>query len=117
MDITAKIAARIVELCKEKGLTINKLADLSGLTQSTLDSIVNGKSRNPQVITIYKICEGLNISLAEFFMDTEPSITTCAENELDYLPDPVKEELDIIKDYVLHKHGIKNHKVSKSNKK
>jgi transcriptional regulator with XRE-family HTH domain len=108
MDITAKIAARIIELCKEKGLTINKLADLSGLTQSTLDSIVNGKSRNPQIVTIYKICEGLNISLADFFTDNETSITTCTENELDNLPEPIKKEIALIKDYVLHKHGIKN---------
>ncbi len=110
MDITAKIAARIIELCKEKSLTINKLADLSGLTQSTLDSIVNGKSRNPQIITLYKICEGLNISLAEFFADNENSIKTSKENELANLPESVKEELATIKAYVLHKHGIKHPK-------
>jgi transcriptional regulator with XRE-family HTH domain len=71
---------------------------------------VNGKSRNPQVITIYKICEGLNISLAEFFSDNETASTTSKKNELDNLPESVKEELATIKAYVLNKHGIKSSK-------
>lgn len=69
MDIAAKIATEIIELCKEKGITLNKLSDLSGLTQSTIYSIVSGKSRSPQVVTLYKLCEGLNILLSEFFSE------------------------------------------------
>jgi transcriptional regulator with XRE-family HTH domain len=110
MDITAKIATRIIELCKENNITINKLADLSGLTQSTLDSIVNGKSRNPQIITIYKICNGLHISLAEFFSDNEGIATYGTKNDDSDLPRPLQQEIDLIRDYVIHKYHIKNPK-------
>lgn len=67
MKITKAVAVRIVELCKEKGITINKLATLSGLTQSTIDSIIKGKSRNPRLATIKKICDGLGITVMDFF--------------------------------------------------
>ncbi|GEM_PF-323645 len=107
MDVAAKIAARIIELCNQKDITVNKLADLSGLTQSTVDSIVNGKSRNPQVVTIYKICEGLNISLSEFFSDNETIDATCNDNEMDNLPEHIRKEIDMAKEFVLYKHGIK----------
>jgi transcriptional regulator with XRE-family HTH domain len=103
MDVVAKIANRIIELCKEKGITINKLADLSGLTQSTIDSIVSGKSRNPQVVTLYKICEGLNISLSEFFFEaTEPNTS-----KIDELPIAAQKELDLFKEFLCYKYGIK----------
>jgi len=48
-------------------MTINKLATLSGLTQSTLNSIIHGKSKRPTLATIYKVCIGLDITLAQFF--------------------------------------------------
>ena len=103
MDIVAKIAIRIIDLCKEKSITINKLADLSGLTQSTIDSIVSGKSRNPQIVTLYKICEGLNISLSEFFSeDTEPNTS-----KIDALPSDAQKELDLFKEFLCYKYGIK----------
>ena len=66
MYITEAIAKRINMLCKERDISINKLATLSGLTQSTIDSIMKGKSRNPRISTIRKICDGLDISLKEF---------------------------------------------------
>ena len=60
----------ILELCWEKNLTINGLARLSALPPSTLKNIVNGVSLNPGIVTIKKICDGLEISLIEFF-DTD----------------------------------------------
>lgn len=61
------IKTRIYNLCKEKGITINKLAYTSGISMSSLKNILYGKSTNPGVITIKILCDGLNISLKEFF--------------------------------------------------
>jgi transcriptional regulator with XRE-family HTH domain len=57
----------ILELCEKQGITVNKLATLSGLTQSTIDSILKGKSNNPRLETAEKLAVGFNISLEEFF--------------------------------------------------
>lgn len=67
MHISDAIAKRIQILCKQKGVSINKLATLSGVTQSTIDSIIKGKSRNPQIVTLMKISNGLGISIVDFF--------------------------------------------------
>lgn len=69
MKISQAIATRILFLCNEHNLSINKLALLSGLTQSTLHSIVCGKSHNPKLLTIIRICDALKIDLYEFFKD------------------------------------------------
>ncbi|RAL20830.1 helix-turn-helix domain-containing protein [Thermoflavimicrobium daqui] len=71
MAISEKVALRIKILCDSKGITINKLAKLSGLTQSTLNSIVNGESKNPRLLTLEKICYGLGITLQEFLDSPE----------------------------------------------
>lgn len=67
MSVAEAITKRIFELCKEQNISINKLANLSAITQSTLNSIVNGESKSPQLKTIVKICYGLNVSLSYFF--------------------------------------------------
>ena len=67
MTLKEAIAHRILQLCNENGITINKLSTLAGLTQSTLNYVVNGKSNNPTVRTIYYICFGLGIELKDFF--------------------------------------------------
>ncbi|GKX29053.1 transcriptional regulator [Vallitalea longa] len=67
MNISEWTANRLKVLCKEKNITINKLATLSGITQSTLNSIIKGESKNPRLSTIKKICIGLNISINDFF--------------------------------------------------
>ena len=59
---------RIMELCDERNITINKLATICGITQSTLNNIVSGRNNSVTVATIQKICDGLNISIIEFFM-------------------------------------------------
>lgn len=58
-----------MKIIEERNITINKLASISCLTQSTVDSLVNGKSKNPKLLTIVRICDGLGISLSEFFND------------------------------------------------
>ena len=53
----------------ERKMSVNKLASISCLTQSTVDSLVNGKSKNPKLLTIVRICDGLNMKLSDFFDD------------------------------------------------
>ena len=67
MTLHDVIEQRILELCKQRGITLNKLATICGITQSTLNNIINGGSNNPTVSTIKKICDGLEIHLSEFF--------------------------------------------------
>ena len=61
------IVKRILFYCRIQKININTLALKSGVTPSTLKSILYGKSKNPGVVTIRHICDGLNISLDEFF--------------------------------------------------
>lgn len=70
MSIYTFVVRRIYELCKERGITPNALSYMSGVSQSTIKSILNGESKNPGIVTIKKICDGLDITLIEFF-DTE----------------------------------------------
>ena len=67
MTIGKATADRILELCKERNITINKLGLICGITQSTLNNLVNGGSNNPKLATITKICDGLEMTLGEFF--------------------------------------------------
>lgn len=60
---------RILNLCEAHHITINKLALEAGLTQSTLNSIINTGSNNPTLVTVAKICAGLKITVREFFDD------------------------------------------------
>ena len=57
---------RIRELCERRGIAVNKLATMSGVSQSTLDNIVRGLTKNPGVKTLHKIANALNMTLAEF---------------------------------------------------
>ena len=61
------VAVRIQELCKEHQLTINKLATRAAIPPSTVKNIIYGVSTNPGITTIKIICDGLDISLIEFF--------------------------------------------------
>lgn len=69
MTISSAIAKRIKDICKNRNISINKLASMSCITQSTLQSIIDGDSSNPKLLTICRLCYGLNISLSEFFND------------------------------------------------
>lgn len=70
MGIYELVVDRIYELCKEREITPNALSYLAGISQSTIKSILNGESKNPGIVTIKKICDGLDVSIIEFF-DTQ----------------------------------------------
>ena len=59
------IANRILLLCKEQGITINKLATLSGIKQSTLDNIIKGNTKSPGLRTLHRISQGFGITLSQ----------------------------------------------------
>ena len=61
------VVKRIRELCKDRGITPNGLSYIAGVPQSTIKSILNGESENPGIVTIKKLCDGLEISLIDFF--------------------------------------------------
>ena len=65
------VRIRILQLCGEHGLTINRLATLSALPPSSIKNILYGKSQNPKLLTIKLICDGLGITLGEFFSAPE----------------------------------------------
>lgn len=67
MNIYEYVVKRIYELCKEKNITPNALSYLAGISQSTLKSILNGESKNPGIVTLKKICDGLDITIVDFF--------------------------------------------------
>ena len=67
MNIGEATKQRIVELCKQKSITINRLSTICGITQSTLNNIVSGRNKSATVSTVKKICDGLEISIKEFF--------------------------------------------------
>ena len=67
MNIGEAVRLRILELCREHHITVNKLATLSGITQSTLNNIVSGRNSTTTVSTIQKICDGLEITILDFF--------------------------------------------------
>ena len=59
-------ALRIKQLCEKQGITINKLATLSGLKQSTIDNIIHGASKSPKVKTLHRIAGTFGMTLSEF---------------------------------------------------
>ena len=67
MNAKQAVAARITELCKEHDVTVNTLANSAGISPSTIYSMLNTKSMNPGVVTLKQICDGLDISLRQFF--------------------------------------------------
>lgn len=67
MNTKEAVAARIVELCRENNIATNALANLSGVSPSTVYSMLNEKSQNPGVVSLKKLCDGFDITLREFF--------------------------------------------------
>ncbi|MEI5987483.1 MULTISPECIES: helix-turn-helix transcriptional regulator [Dehalobacter] len=57
----------MVDLCRGRDITPNALSYRAGVPQSTIKSILNDESQNPGIVTIKKLCDGLNISLSDFF--------------------------------------------------
>ena len=71
MDTITAVRNRILQLCGENEISINKLATISALPPSSIKNILYGKSQNPKLITIKMICDGLGITLGEFFNTRE----------------------------------------------
>ena len=67
MNIYDFVVKRIYELCEERNITPNALSYLAGISQSTVKSILNGESKNSGIVTLKKICDGLDITIVEFF--------------------------------------------------
>ena len=69
LDMKTKqaVAMRILELCRERNITVNTLANISGVPPSTIYSMLNEKSQNPGTVSIKKLCDGFEITLRQFF--------------------------------------------------
>ena len=67
MNIGEAVRARIIELCRQRDISINKLCSISGVTQSTVNNIVSGRNNSATISTIKKLCDGLGITIREFF--------------------------------------------------
>lgn len=70
MNTYLTVKNRLLYLCEKKKMTINKLATEAGVAPSTIKNILYGKSTNPGIVTLKMLCDGLDISLTEFF-DTD----------------------------------------------
>lgn len=71
MDTYTTVKNRLLRLCEEKGMSIHKLATESAVPPSTIKNILYGKSVNPGIVTIKMLCDGLGISITEFFNTPE----------------------------------------------
>ena len=71
MNVKDVVAQRFLELCKERHIRINELANISGVTPSTAYSMLDERRRDVSIVTIKKFCDGLCITLGEFFSTPE----------------------------------------------
>ena len=69
MKISEAMSKKLLKICKERDISINKLATICLLTQSTVQNIIECNSSNPKLLTIVRICDGLGMTLEEFFSD------------------------------------------------
>lgn len=67
VTIGEAVRLRILELCTQRNISVNKLSDMSGVTQSTLNNVVSGRNKSTTVSTVKKLCDGLDITIEEFF--------------------------------------------------
>lgn len=71
MGVKQAVALRFHHICKERDITINELASLSGVTASSVYSMMDPNRRNVSIVLIKKLCDGLDLSLGEFFTSDE----------------------------------------------
>ena len=71
MNTVTAVKNRILQLCGERNIAINKLATISAVPPSSVKNILYGKSQNPKIVTIKMLCDGLDITLGEFFNTPE----------------------------------------------
>ena len=67
MTVGEAVRQRIIQLCQDRNISINKLSGISGVTQSTVNNIVSGRNNSATVSTIKKLCDGLGITIEDFF--------------------------------------------------
>ena len=67
MTVGEAVRERILELCQNRNLSVNKLCSISGVTQSTVNNIVSGRNNSVTVATVKRLCDGLDITIEEFF--------------------------------------------------
>lgn len=67
MTVGEAVRQRIVELCQQRDISFNKLSSISGVTQSTVNNIISGRNHSTTVSTVKKLCDGLGITVSEFF--------------------------------------------------
>lgn len=71
MPTRTAVANRLQKLCADREISINKLSTIAAIPPSTLKNILYGRSKNPGIVTIKKLCDGLNLTLGEFFTTKE----------------------------------------------
>lgn len=71
MTVGEVVKERILQLCEERAISVNMLCTISGVTQSTVNNLVNGRNNSMTVATVKKLCDGLEITLGEFFSTPE----------------------------------------------
>jgi len=71
MYVKDAVASRFQSICRERGIRINELANRSGVTPSTAYSMMDENRRDVSIVTIKKFCDGLDMTLAEFFSGSE----------------------------------------------
>ena len=69
MSISKAVAVRLRLLCRERGITVNRLATLSAVTQSTVNDLMRGVTKNVGIVTLKKLIDGLDMTITEFFED------------------------------------------------
>ena len=67
MTVGEAVRERILELCQERNISVNKLCAISGVTQSTVNNIISGRNNSATVTTVKKLCDGLDITIEVFF--------------------------------------------------
>ena len=67
MNTKEAVAKRILQLCEDRHIAVNALATMSGVSPSTVYSMLNEKSKNPGIVSLKKLCDGLEISIRDFF--------------------------------------------------
>jgi len=100
------VGNRVVAIRQQKGLSQYKLYQLAGISQATLSDIESSK-KVPTVTTLAKICKALEISLSDFFAEDDNIAEKQNNNDIDNLPDHVQKELDLAREFILYKYGIK----------
>lgn len=80
MTYSDAVIKRLTDLCSKKNITVNRLATLSGITQSTVDNLIKGKTKNPKLRTLHKLAVGLDMTISQL-LDFPEMNETAFEDE------------------------------------